>query len=93
MSSIDEIQARLTAGADWNHEPWAAAGEFDDWSHSVVDANGLTVMVTNEKGVAEFVANAPQDMRALLAENARLQAELIELRKENDDSTAIDAKA
>ena len=95
MSTIDlePIKARLDkAHTEWG--PWRAKEDSWDGYSVVIDDNGPGVSIIAEqigqgedegRGDAEFIAHAPEDIRALIAEVGRLTVEHLEMRIERDN--------
>ena len=91
MSTIDlePIKARLDkAHTEWG--PWRAKEDSWDGYSVVIDDNGPGVSIIAEqigqgedegRGDAEFIANAPEDIAALVAEVERLRGQVNAVKK------------
>ena len=91
MSTIDlePIKARLDkAHTEWG--PWRAKEDSWDGYSVVIDDNGPGVSIIAEqigqgedggRGDAEFIANAPEDIAALVAEVERLREQVEAVKK------------
>ena len=91
MSTLDlePIKERLsTAHTEWG--PWKAKGDSWDGYSVVIDDNGPGVSIIAEqigqgedegRGDAEFIANAPEDIAALVAEVERLREQVEAVKK------------
>lgn len=74
--NLEEIEARLAAATPG---PWAwasAPAEGSSETPAEYLANALTGAGPHASFDAEFIAHAPEDIRALLAEVKRLQAQI-----------------
>ena len=91
MSTLDlePIKARLDkAHTEWG--PWKAKEDSWDGYSVVIDDNGPGVSIIAEqigqgedegRGDAEFIANAPEDIAALIAEVERLREQVEAVKK------------
>ena len=91
MSTLDlePIKERLDkAHTEWG--PWKAKGDSWDGYSVVIDDNGPGVSIIAEqigqgedegRGDAEFIANAPEDIAALVAEVERLREQVNAVKK------------
>ena len=91
MSTLDlePIKARLDkAHTEWG--PWRAKEDSWDGYSVVIDDNGPGVSIIAEqigqgedegRGDAEFIANAPEDIAALVAEVERLREQVEAVKK------------
>ena len=91
MSTLDlePIKERLDkAHTEWG--PWKAKGDSWDGYSVVIDDNGPGVSIIAEqigqgedegRGDAEFIANAPEDIAALVAEVERLREQVEAVKK------------
>ena len=91
MSTLDlePIKERLDkAHTEWG--PWKAKGDSWDGYSVVIDDNGPGVSIIAEqigqgedegRGDAEFIANAPEDIAALISEVERLRGQVEAVKK------------
>ena len=86
---IDAIKARLDkAHTEWG--PWKAKEDSWDGYSVVIDDNGPGVSIIAEqigqgedegRGDAEFIANAPEDIAALISEVEQLRGQVNAVKK------------
>ena len=87
--NLEPIKARLDkAHTEWG--PWKAKEDSWDGYSVVIDDSGPGVSIIAEqigqgedegRGVAEFIANAPEDIAALISEVERLRGQVNAVKK------------